>query len=166
MQTVKRSFGMVQEYSIEKAIEELNVAKSTLYYRINKCKKELGNNIYTKKRKTFISAEGIVILKSCDSPNGYPNDSPNSSDCRSDYKDSSNDYKVLDLLKNENEFLKGQIDFLKDQILERDREIQTLSKLVENSQVLLQNEQQARMLLPAKENVVDRIKKWFTHGTG
>jgi hypothetical protein len=70
----------------------------------------------------------------------------------------------FDLLK-ENEFLKSQIEFLQSQILKKDDQIKTLFNLVENSQVLLKNEQQTRLLQSVEQDTKKGFLNWFKKST-
>jgi len=141
---------MIQEYSINEALEILDISKATLYHRMDKHKQKLEGRMFTKKGKRYISIEGLEFLKICESLDSTDNNL-NSLDGKENYN--------VDVF----EVLKAEIEFLKSQIIEKDNQIQTLSKLVENSQVLLKNEQQTRLLLTdSKENVFNKIKKWFS----
>lgn len=161
---------MISEYTIKEALAELNISKATLYYRINKLKRNIEPHILTRNGKNFISHEGIEILRgnhgldglpdssdiSLDHPDHSPNSSDNSLDCSDCGLNCSENQKQINndafnIFKMENEFLKLQIR-------EKDNQIQTLSRLVENSQLLLKHEQDKNtMLIELEKNKEKRI---------
>lgn len=133
---------MILEYTIKQALTELNISKATLYYRINKFKSKMEPHILMRNSKKFISHEGMEILKANDGLDSLPDSSDNGSDCSENKKQINND--AFNVLKMENEFLKSQIK-------EKDNQIQTLSRLIENSQLLLKHEQDKNTMLIEEE---------------
>lgn len=147
---------MSQEYTIKEVLKQLNISKSTLYYRINKLSSKLYGEIALKNGKTFVSSKGLKILSSnnsLDSSDNSPNclgKNPLSLDNKKDTK-----FDIIEVLKKENEFLKNQL-------IEKDNHIKKLSVLIENSQILLKHEQEKKLFLQAKENKFKIfIKKWI-----
>lgn len=137
---------MIVEYTIKEAVQELKISKATFYNRINKYKQDLKNEIYLKDGKKYISVHGLEILKSNSCLNSLDN-------CL----DSENNTKNDETLQKEN-------DFLKNQLIEKDKQIQTLSRLIENSQILLKQEQQAKLLLidSKEKGIFSKLKNFFS----
>lgn len=142
----------MQEYTIKEALEELNISRATLYNRLKLSSKKLKEHITIKDGKKYISQIGIEILKD--------NTSIDENDVNKSSEDINNRNFEFDLLK-ENEFLKSQIEFLQSQMLMKDDQIKTLFTLVENSQVLLKNEQQTRLLESVEHETKKSFFNWF-----
>jgi len=138
-----------QAYSIKEVLDKLDISRATLYNRIDKNKQQLDRHISSKNGKKYISSIGIEILRA--------NEGINDVDNMDNVNDSINNEnrsggEVIEILKKDNEFLKNQI-------LEKDSHIHTLTKLIENSQILLRESQQKVLLLETKkkENFFKRL---------
>lgn len=134
------------DYTVSYLSKLTGVSKVSIY---NKLKlKEMKQFTHKIKGVTYISEEGLNLIKErlnlnnevAASLNGKEEKQHNSTD-KQEFKDSLNSVNdYINYLKNENEKLWIQID-------EKDKQIQALHKLVENSQVLLKDTRMPEPLL-------------------
>lgn len=144
-----------QTYTINETLEVLKISRATLYKQINKHKTQLKTDIYMEKGRTFITESGLNFLKQCiDNPIHCLDNKDNVYIQSKQHIDNNTEDKnsIINILQKEIELLKQQIlekdTLLNNQLKEKDIQIQTLSKLLENSQILLKHEQeqQTKML--------------------
>lgn len=134
----------MKNYTVKETLEELNISRATFYNKIKLKSEELKEHITFKEGKKYISSIGVEILRK--------NENDNS-------KTTTTNLSESEILIKENDFLKTQIDFLQSQLTKKDDQIKTLCNLVENSQVLLKNEQETKLLVAPQKNIFSWFKK-------
>lgn len=113
-------------YDLQAVLDELSISKATLYHRINKIKSKIDPHTSIRNGKKYFTQEGIEILRSS--------------------------VLVESVSDNSDTVLHDIIQVLKDQLAQKDAQIETLSRLVENSQILLKQEQETRLLAEPKKS--------------
>jgi septal ring factor EnvC (AmiA/AmiB activator) len=160
----------IMYYSVSEVSKQLNVSKVTIYKKINKVN---GLKKHVKHLKTgqCLTEEGFKILKNSLELTG------GSKPLQESIPDNQHDTyseTVLIVYKQLIESMEKQISDLKDdrqklyeQMSIKDEQISSLTRLNENTQILLRQEQQMKQLPPqsgnGKNHVFDKIKKWFSN---
>lgn len=145
-------------YTVAEVSEQLGVSKQTIYTKLNTFKKDLKPYIRIQNNTRYIESEGIEIIKNSIQANQF-----NSSNLK--YDESEDELEELRVLKNEYfQDLKQQIEYLKVELEKRDRQLESkdkqiisLNDLVRNSQVLLKQEQEKKLLM--QEQLKEEILK-------
>ena len=125
-------------YDINKVAELTGLSKVTIYKKIKKVK-ELEPFIVRKDDKTYILEEGVDLIKGQLTVNNKVNSTVNSE---------GEDEVVIQVIPTELTINKELINLLTEQLKEKDiqlkekdKQIAELHKLIENSQILLKEEQ-------------------------
>jgi hypothetical protein len=159
-----------KEYKISEIVDMIGVSKATVYNKIGSLKDILRNHINVRKGIKYIDSEGFSIIQ----------DSIGFSKVQ--YTDLKEEFKIeqetinnsifsnkIETLENNSkliESLETQLEYLKSVIAEKDRQLETrdsqisgMTKLVENSQVLLRQQQDKIFLLESPQDKPVKEKK-------
>jgi hypothetical protein len=144
-------------YPVSEVAKKLGVSRQSVYNRLDK--KELQEYIHLTEKGKMISSEGVEVLKGLYSVNSDSQQtvSRQSEDSLFTPVGQDTDNPLEPLLNN----LKEQVDYLKSVITEKDKQLSAsqdqsvnLTRLLENSQVLLKQHQEKILFLenpPIKE---------------
>jgi hypothetical protein len=168
-----------KEYKISEIVDMIGVSKATVYNKIGSLKDILRNHINVRKGIKYIDSEGFSIIQ----------DSIGFSKVQ--YTDLKEEFKIeqeninnsivsnkIETLENNSkliESLETQLEYLKSVIAEKDRQLETrdsqisgMTKLVENSQVLLRQQQDKIFLLESPQDKPVKEKKsiWYIFRKG
>jgi GTPase involved in cell partitioning and DNA repair len=139
-------------YKVAEVAEMLKVSKVTIYEKLKTFKKELKPYLKLKGNATYIEVQGVDIIKS-------------SLGLKEDLREVKSSLKV-DLQEVavciENtyiESLKSEVNYLRQQLDTKDDQLKSKDDLLRNFQVLLKQEQDARLLL--EEKSVEQQKNFW-----
>jgi hypothetical protein len=146
-------------YSILEASKQLGVSKVTAYKKINSVK-ELKQYITVKNNVKYINDKGLEELRSslCKQVNSKP--LTNTHELNDDNSLSDKPVSTFtDLQKDYITHLKAQLEIKDSQISKLIEELNTKSRLLENSQIL-QKQQQDKVLLLESSDKKERPSIW------
>jgi hypothetical protein len=153
-----------KEYKISEIVDDIGVSKATIYNKLSSLKDLLRNHIKVRKGIRYVDYEGFRIIKnSIGFSKEQYTDLKENLTLEPEYVGSVDDSSKLETLENSNkliESLETQLEYLKSVISEKDKQLSAsqeqtanLTRLLENSQVLLKQQQEKILFLesPPKE---------------
>jgi Leucine-rich repeat (LRR) protein len=158
-----------KEYKISEIVDSIGVSKATVYNKLSSLKDILRNHVKVRKGVRYVDYEGFQIIKNSIgfSKEQYTDfTTPLTENLipeveNIDNIDDSSKLESLEINDKYLESLEKQIEYLKSIITEKDKQLETrdlqindMTKLVENSQVLLKQQQEKILFLespPVKE---------------
>lgn len=139
-------------YKVSEIAEKLNVTRQGVYYWIKKLDKELKPHLYKRDGATVVDDEGLELLKE-------------KMESKEDFTGDSTEEENNSGNASANGELLDYIETLKNQLNRKDEQIDKLTDLVQNSQVLIRENQQRIEQLEGevkeqKESWWERLKWW------
>lgn len=128
--------------TIAEVAQKLGVSKVTIYNKLKVLKDKIKNNLTEIENIKYIDNQGFNLIK----------ESLNLKEKLNQKELKNVDINIIISFKDETiNLLKLQIDDLKTQLNEKDNQIKTLNRLMENNQILLKDSQKTVLLLEDKK---------------
>lgn len=147
-------------YKVSEISELLGVSKVTIYKKIDSLKKELRPHIKLKQKIKYIDNEGIEIIKNSLAINKQTVNKLNDRLTQDELTQDNSIYieELTELKKEYIQELKSQIGYLKKELESKDKIISTTNELLRNSQVLLKQEKETKLLMheQLKEEILNK----------
>lgn len=158
-----------KEYKISEIVDIIGVSKATVYNKIGSLQDLLRNHINIRKGVKYVDYEGFSIIKDSigfskvqytdlkEDPTKEP-ETIDISIVSNKIETLENNDKLIESLETQLEYLKSVIAEKDKQLEVRDTQIIGMTKLVENSQVLLR-QQQDKILFLEDSNTKEQAKE-------
>jgi predicted oxidoreductase (fatty acid repression mutant protein) len=138
-------------FTIKQAAEKLKVSRQSIYNKIDS--QQMKAFVINGQKGKLIKEEGLEVLA-----NLINSPSDSKKDSTSDSKQEESLTSVLQVKDDYIRSLKEQLSDYKEQLSKKDEQIETLSRLTENTQILLKVEQEKLLAL---ENQDQKRKRSF-----
>jgi predicted RNase H-like nuclease (RuvC/YqgF family) len=149
--------------TIEQLAKSLEVSKVTIYNKLNSLNSKLKDHIKKENGVTFIDSEGVIIIKNSISPKKLAREETIKKNQEQEQEENKDVFqlKLIESLEKQVEDLKKDKEELNKQLNTKDIQIESLTKLNENSQVLLGQAQQKVLFLESNEQQKSSVRKWW-----